>query len=618
MSHIPEEILDHIFSYITKNPDRNSASLVCKTWYKADRHSRHSVFVGNCYAVSPDRVIARFPDVRSLIIKGMPRVGDDSWVPRNWGGSVHNWVVDLAEKCPGLEELRLKRMVVLDETLVLISTKFPNFKSLVLISCVGFTGNGLDAIATNCRFLERLDLPKCKVGNDNGHWLSCFPESFTSLISLNFSCLRGAVNLLDLEKLVARCPNLRSLRLSKRVPLTTLSKIAMLAPQLVELGIGPPGFGPHGDHGQVVFGIGPHVAPQPVQLGVGPHVAPHGFVPNVAPQPLQLGLAPHVAPHDFVAAQLAALGPGIAPQLVELGIQHRQAYATLFEAVRNWKSIRSLSLSGSQVTFLRLLPISSICSKLISLDLSTLAQVVSSTCKDLRDLRLFQSNPAVVNGGATEEGLVAISKGCPLLHSLEFFCHQMTNAALITLSKNCPNITSFSLCIRESKKPDHVTLQPLDEGFGAIVQSCTGLRRLSLSGLLTDQVFLYIGMYGEQLEVLSATNAGDSDRGMLYVVNGCRNLRKLEVTDCPFGDSALLANVERYETMRCLYMSGCEVTLGGCKVLAKWVPSLNVEVINGRDIIEDYPDDRLRVKKLYVYRTLDGPRSDAPEHVWTL
>jgi len=224
----------------------------------------------------------------------------------------------------------------------------------------------------------------------------------------------------------------------------------------------------------------------------------------------------------------------------------------------------------------------------------------------------------VVNGGATEEGLVAISKGCPLLHSLEFFCHQMTNAALITLSKNCPNITSFSLCIRESKKPDHVTLLPLDEGFGAIVQYCTGLRQLSLSGLLTDKVFLYIGMYGEKLEVLSATDAGDSDTGMLYVVNGCRNLRKLEFTDCPFGDTALLANVERYETMRCLYMSWCQVTLGGCKVLAKKVPSLNIEVINGQEEVEDYPDDRLRVKKLYVYRTLDGPRADAPEHIWTL
>ncbi|KAH7834825.1 hypothetical protein Vadar_020069 [Vaccinium darrowii] len=433
MSHIPEEILNHIFSYINKNPDRNSASLVCKTWYEVDRNSRHSVIIGNCYAVSPERVIKRFPAVKSLTIKGMPRVGGYQLGP----------------------------------------------------TCVGFSGNGLDAIATNCRFLEHLDLLKCNAGHDNGHWLSCFPESFTSLISLNFSCLRGAVNLVDLEKLVARCPNLRNLRLSKLVPLTTLSKIAMLAPQLVELGLGPPGFVPHGVPPHLAFGIelhgfGPHVAPQPVQLGIAPHappqlaafgVGPHGFVPNVAPQPVELGIAPHVdpqlaalgvGPHGFVpnvapqpvelgfaphvAAQLAALGHEIAPQLVELGIQHRQSYATLFEALRNWKSIRNLSLSGSQATLLRLLPLSSICSKMISLDMSSVAHsynsgfanfvkhcrklqrlwitgsigdgtggllIVSSTCKDLRDLRLFKSNPAVVNGGATEEGFGCCIEGLP-------------------------------------------------------------------------------------------------------------------------------------------------------------------------------------------------------------
>lgn len=109
------------------------------------------MFIGNCYAVGPDRVIARFPNIRSLTIKGMPRVGDASWVPRNRGGSVHKWVVGLVEKCPGLEGLRLKRMVVLDETLVMVSTDFANFKCLVLEGCVGFTGKGLDAIATNCR-----------------------------------------------------------------------------------------------------------------------------------------------------------------------------------------------------------------------------------------------------------------------------------------------------------------------------------------------------------------------------------------------------------------------------------------------------------------------------------
>lgn len=100
----------------------------------------------------------------------------------------------------------------------------------------------------------------------------------------------------------------------------------------------------------------------------------------------------------------------------------------------------------------------------------------------------------------------------------------MTNAALINVAKNCPNFIRFRLATLNPTIPDPVTLQPLDEGFGAIVQSCKRLRRLSLSGLLTDQVFLYIGMYAEQLEMLSIAFAGETDKGMLYVLNGCKKL----------------------------------------------------------------------------------------------
>ncbi|KAF5958618.1 hypothetical protein HYC85_005843 [Camellia sinensis] len=126
--------------------------------------------------------------------------------------------------------------------------------------------------------------------------------------------------------------------------------------------------------------------------------------------------------------------------------------------------------------------------------------VVASTCRELQELRVFPSDlHGVGHAAVTEEGLVAISAGCPKLHSLLYFCQQMTNAALITVAKNCPNFTRFRLCILNPTRPDPVTMQPLDEGFGAVVQSCKGLKRLSLSGLLTDQVFLYIGMYAEQL-----------------------------------------------------------------------------------------------------------------------
>ena len=246
--------------------------------------------------------------------------------------------------------------------------------------------------------------------------------------------------------------------------------------------------------------------------------------------------------------------------------------------------------------------------------------VVASTCKDLQELRVFPSVRVGRNdpAGVTEKGLVAISMGCPELHSLLYFCQQMTNAALITVAKNCPNFIRFRLCILDPTKPDPDTMQPLNEGFGAIVQSCKQLRRLSLSGQLTDQVFLYIGMYAEQLEMLSIAFAGESDKAMLYVLNGCKKLRKLEIRDSPFGDSALLMDVGKYETMRSLWMSSCDVTIGACKALAKKMPGLNVEIFNGNEKVDRDVDDGQKVEKTYLYRTLVGRRKDAPEHVWTL
>lgn len=245
--------------------------------------------------------------------------------------------------------------------------------------------------------------------------------------------------------------------------------------------------------------------------------------------------------------------------------------------------------------------------------------VVASTCKELQELRVFPSDLyGVGNAAVTEEGLVSISAGCPKLNSVLYFCQQMTNAALIAVAKNCPNFIRFRLCTLNPVVPDAVTNLPLDEGFGAIVQSCKGLKRLSVSGLLTDQLFLYIGMYAEQLEMLSIAFAGDSDKGMLYVLNGCKKLKKLEIRDSPFGDSALLMDVGKYETMRSLWMSSCEVTYGACKSLAEMMPRLNVEIINEGEGNEGSPDERHRVEKMYLYRTLVGPRKDAPDFVWTL
>ncbi|KAK9292364.1 hypothetical protein L1049_020331 [Liquidambar formosana] len=193
----------------------------------------------------------------------------------------------------------------------------------------------------------------------------------------------------------------------------------------------------------------------------------------------------------------------------------------------------------------------------------------------------------------------------------------MSNAALSTIARNRPNLTRFRLCIIDPQAPDYITLEPLDVGFGAIVEHCKDLKRLSLSGLLTDRMFEYIGNHAKKLEMLSLAFAGDSDLGLHHVLSGCKSLRKLEIRDCPFGDKALLANAAKLETMRSLWMSSCQVSYGACKLLGQKMPSLNVEVIDEREPPDSRPDE-LPVEKLYIYRTVAGPRLDMPGFVWTM
>ncbi|CAN6358551.1 unnamed protein product [Urochloa humidicola] len=455
----------------------------------------------------------------------------------------------------------------------MISASFRNFQVLRLVSCEGFSTAGLAAIAAGCRNLRKIDLQENEIEECSIHWLRLFPESFTSLVTLNFSCLEGEgdVNVAVLERLVTRCRSLKTLKLNNSMPLDKLASLLRKAPQIVELGIGR-------------FSAEYHL--------------------------------------DLFSKLQAALA----------GCKSLRKFSGAWDAVPEYlpafycvcEGLTSLNLSYATVRGPELIKFISRCKNLQLLWVMDLIEdhglaVVASSCNKLQELRVFPSSPfdGAEHVSLTERGLVDVSASCSMLESVLYFCRRMTNEALVTIAKNRPNFTCFRLCIIEPHTPDYITHQPLDAGFSAIVESCKGLKRLSVSGLLTDRVFKSIGAYADRVEMLSVAFAGNSDLGLHYILSGCKSLKKLEIRDCPFGDKPLLANAAKLETVRSLWMSSCSVTLGACRQLARKMPRLSVEVMNDprRACPLDSLTDESPVETLYVYRTIAGPRSDTPAWV---
>nr|AAK01147.1 GRR1-like protein 1 [Arabidopsis thaliana] len=566
----PPKVLEHILSFIDSNEDRNSVSLVCKSWFETERKTRKRVFVGNCYAVSPAAVTRRFPEMRSLTLKGKPHFADYNLVPDGWGGYAWPWIEAMAAKSSSLEEIRMKRMVVTDECLEKIAASFKDFKVLVLTSCEGFSTDGIAAIASTCRNLRVLELRECIVEDLGGDWLSYFPESSTSLVSLDFSCLDSEVKISDLERLVSRSPNLKSLKLNPAVTLDGLVSLLRCAPQLTELGTG-------------------------------------SFAAQLKPEAFS-----KLSEAFSNCKQLQSLS-GLWDVLPE--------YLPALYSV--CPGLTSLNLTYATVRMPDLVELLRRCSKLQKLWVMDLIEdkgleAVASYCKELRELRVFPSEPDLdaTNIPLTEQGLVFVSKGCRKLESVLYFCVQFTNAALFTIARKRPNLKCFRLCVIEPFAPDYKTNEPLDKGFKAIAEGCRDLRRLSVSGLLSDKAFKYIGKHAKKVRMLSIAFAGDSDLMLHHLLSGCESLKKLEIRDCPFGDTALLEHAAKLETMRSLWMSSCFVSFGACKLLSQKMPRLNVEVID-----EHPPESRPEsspVERIYIYRTVAGPRMDTPEFVWTI
>ncbi|KAF9591095.1 hypothetical protein IFM89_001439, partial [Coptis chinensis] len=128
---------------------------------------------------------------------------------------------------------------------------------------------------------------------------------------------------------------------------------------------------------------------------------------------------------------------------------------------------------------------------------------------------------------------------CGYLPSIQPVLDSVCNEGLQAMAATCSDLSELlvfpAIAWEDSDSPvsevglvaiseDHLTSEPMDMGFGAIVTNCPKLRRLALSGLLTDKAFYYIGQYGKLVRTLSVAFAGDTDVALTYVLQVCPEL----------------------------------------------------------------------------------------------
>ncbi|KAF8048945.1 hypothetical protein N665_2346s0001 [Sinapis alba] len=148
-----DDVIEQVMPYITDPKDRDSASLVCRRWFKIDSETREHVTMALCYTSTPDRLSRRFPNLRSLKLKGKPRAAMFNLIPENWGGFVTPWVNEIAVSLRRLKSVHFRRMIVSDLDLdVLAKARLDELEALKLDKCSGFSTDGLLSIVKHCRY----------------------------------------------------------------------------------------------------------------------------------------------------------------------------------------------------------------------------------------------------------------------------------------------------------------------------------------------------------------------------------------------------------------------------------------------------------------------------------
>ncbi|KAG8599063.1 hypothetical protein GDO81_002862 [Engystomops pustulosus] len=225
---LPDELLLGIFSYLHLT-DLLRVSRVCKRWNRlsCDESLWHSVDLTGKHLT--DGVIGKLLSLGVVALR-CPRscIGEPVFKQvrplRLQHADLSNCTVStealqsIISRCHNLHNLSLEGLE-LSDTLMCAIAQNSDLERLNLGGCSGFSPESLTQMLKSCTSLEELNLSWCDFTVDHvKNAVENFPKSLTQL---NFSGYRQNLEIVDVETLVQRCPDLKNLDLSDSVMLTS-------------------------------------------------------------------------------------------------------------------------------------------------------------------------------------------------------------------------------------------------------------------------------------------------------------------------------------------------------------------------------------------------------------
>ncbi|WVZ68135.1 hypothetical protein U9M48_017116 [Paspalum notatum var. saurae] len=573
---VPEEALHLVFGYVDDPRDREAASLVCRRWHRIDALSRKHVTVGFCYAAEPARLLARFPRLESLALKGKPRASMYGLIPDDWGAYAAPWLAQLAAPLQCLKAVHLRRMTVTDEDVgVLVRARGHMLQVLKLDKCSDFSTDALRLVARSCRSLRTLFLEECAVTDKGSEWLHELAVNNSVLVTLNFYMTDLRVEPADLELLAKNCKSLISLKMSES-DLSDLIGFFQASKSLQEFA------------GGAFSEVGECTKYEKVKFP--PRLCLLGGLTFMGKDEM-----PFIFPYSAILKKLD----------LQYTLLTTEDHCQLIAKCPNLLVLEVRNVIGDRGL-----------------------EVVAETCKKLRRLRIERGadeDPGQEEqGGVSQLGLTAVAVGCRELEYIAAYVSDITNGALESIGTFCKNIYDFRLVLLD--KQNQITDLPLDNGVRALLRNCTKLRRFAIylrPGGLSDVGLGYIGLYSGNIQYMLLGNVGESDSGLIQFAMGCTNLRKLELRSCCFSERALAVAVLQMPSLRYIWVQGYRASQTGQDLLLMARPYWNIEfappspetanrmMADGQPCVDTYA-------QVLAYYSLAGRRPDCPQWLVTL